>query len=283
MTAEGTRTGPATVPELVDALEHTVESMLAAVGGLSEADFDRPTDLPGWSVKDNVSHIVGLERILLGDPVPELALPEYAHVSGPVDAYMELPVEARRAVPGAEVAAELRETLARRLASFRGRTIEPTEELPAPTGSRWPAEFLLRNRTFDVWAHEQDVRRAVGRPGNLDGPGARVAQRWILRSLPKVVAKTAGAPPGSSVEFRIGPPLGGDVAVVVDADGRGSLGRVSASGSASAEPTVRLSMSWPSFAMLSCGRRTAAALPDVIVDGDQALAARVLDALAITP
>ena len=44
-------------------------------------------------------------------------------------------------------------------------------------------ETLLRNRPLDVWMHEQDVRRAVGRPGGLDAPAAEHVADYLAESL----------------------------------------------------------------------------------------------------
>ena len=33
-----------------------------------------------------------------------------------------------------------------------------------------PYRQFMRVRLFDCWMHEQDIRRAVGKPGHLEGP-----------------------------------------------------------------------------------------------------------------
>lgn len=76
---------------------------------------------------------------------------------------------------------------------------DPPQVVPA--GQPWDTTTLLRNRAFDAWTHEQDVRRAVGRPGNLDDPGARLAQLVLTGVQPYLVAKRAGAGPGQSVRL----------------------------------------------------------------------------------
>ena len=46
---------------------------------------------------------------------------------------------------------------------------------------------FMRVRIFDCWMHEQDIRRAVGRPGHVEGPAVdrvplfavRVRDGWI--------------------------------------------------------------------------------------------------------
>ena len=73
------------------------------------------------------------------------------------------------------------------------------------------------------WVHEQDLRVALGKPGNLDSPGAYVARDCLLEALPKVVAKDAGAPANSAVVFDVHGPVEFLRTVRVDADGRGTV------------------------------------------------------------
>ena len=52
------------------------------------------TDCPGWTVRDQVSHLIGIERILLGDPSPPAPDPLPGHVSGEVAAMNEASIDA---------------------------------------------------------------------------------------------------------------------------------------------------------------------------------------------
>ncbi|GAA2597832.1 maleylpyruvate isomerase family mycothiol-dependent enzyme [Actinomadura fulvescens] len=259
----------------VDAFEQTVRSTIALAETFTEADWALATECPGWSVKDVVSHIVSVEILLLGeDPAPGHILPdELPHVRGDMGRMLELGVDARRAVPGAEVLAELRDVLERRLAALA--TTDPDEQTMAPTGRMVPYAMFMVFRAFDCWTHEQDVRRAVGRPGNLHAPGAECARMILRQGLPMVVAKRAGAAPGQSVEFRI--VRSGAEYVQVGVDGRGRL-----ADGPEGPPTTTLSMDWETFVRLAAGR-CAAADVEVGVEGDAELGTRVLAGLAVTP
>jgi hypothetical protein len=123
--------------------------------------------------------------------------------------------------------------------------------------------------------HEQDVRAAVGLAGDLDTASARITQEILLQALPRTVAKVAAAPPGSVVRFTVTGELPVDVAVAVDAAGRGA---VTAPGDAGAH----LTMSWAAFARLGAGRGEADEY-DVAIAGDEALARRVLASLNVAP
>ncbi|WP_433463685.1 maleylpyruvate isomerase family mycothiol-dependent enzyme [Spirillospora sp. CA-128828] len=255
------------------AFEQTVRSALALAGTLGDADWARPTDCPGWTVKDQFAHLAGVERDLLGDPGPEVEVPELDHIRNDFGRYLEIAVHARRPVPGPDVAAELADVLERRLAQLP--TLDPDRVVMCPDGKEGPYSRLMKFRAMDCWTHEQDVRRAAGRPGNLDAPAARCFWELLSRGLPLVVARRAKAAPGESVAFAIAGPPDFHVTVGVDANGRGHL-------SEAAAPTAELAMDWETYVRLTAGRCTPG---DAVVGttGDRALSGRVLAAMAITP
>jgi hypothetical protein len=131
-------------------------------------------------------------------------------------------------------------------------------------------------RAFDVWAHEQDVRRATDNPGRLTSPAAGMALNRIAFAGPYIVAKSAEAQPGESVRFLVGAPYDVRIDVVVDEEGRGDL--VDDLDAA----TATIAADFSTWVLLACGR----AAPDVLpieVSGDDELAARVLANAAVTP
>jgi uncharacterized protein (TIGR03083 family) len=134
---------------------------------------------------------------------------------------------------------------------------------------------MLRLRAFDVWVHEQDLRRALGVPGNLDSAAALVARDILLEGLPKVVAKRAGAPAGTTVAFDVSGPVEFLRTVRVDADGRGSV-----DATISLAPDVQFTLGWETYVRLACGRGRPG---PVKVEGDEELAARILSEFSVTP
>ncbi|SCL16282.1 TIGR03083 family protein [Micromonospora rhizosphaerae] len=252
----------------IAAWRESLESVLVIGETLADSDWNSPTECPGWSVKDVYSHLIGGELwMAAGHPRPERGI---AHIA-------DEPVAARRHTSPPKVLDELREVYRQRCAQTA--EVPPDPEQPAFTawGQPVPLGTLWRHRAFDVWVHEQDIRRAVGRPGNLDSPGARIACGQFISALPVVVAKRAGAPSGSVVRFSVAGPIAFDHSVLVGDDRRGRLV------SGNSEPvTSLLSMDWESFARLSCGR----ILPhhaDVTVAGDTGLGGQILGHLSITP
>lgn len=259
----------------IAAFEQTVRSTIALADTFAAADWDRPTDCPGWSVRDVVAHLAAVESMLLGEPVPEHALPDdLPHVRGDMGRLMEVGVDVRRPLPGPEIVDELRALLDRRLAALPG--IDPEQETLCPDGRIGPYSRFMMFRAFDCWTHEQDLRCALGRPGNQDAPAAATAWKILGDALPFVVAKRAGAAPGQSAAFEITGPPSPSMYVQVGEDGRGhSVAELP-------DPAVTLRMDWATFVRLGAGRRT----PDEVtveVRGDSALAARILAELALTP
>lgn len=260
----------------VAALEQTLRSTIALAETFGPAEWDAPTDCPGWTVKDVVSHLIGIERSLLGDPEPEHTLPaDLPHVRNDFGQALEVAVDVRRPVPGERVLTELRETLDRRLAALQ--EIDPAQETLSPDGRMGPYARLMMFRAFDCWIHEQDIRRAVGRPGNLDAPGAACARRVMTGALPFVVGKRAAAGPGAAVTFDIGEPMPFTRHVTVGADGRARFTE-----SAPADPAVTLRMDWETYVRLAAGRCTAGDAK-AEVDGDTDLGHRILAGMATTP
>ena len=261
----------------VDVWWQAVDDFTQLLEHVPPEEWSTPTDLPGWDVHACAAHIAHLESVLAGGPEETLEIEVPAHVRGILGVYTEQGVVARRDRTADELINEIRESsTARRTALV---TAPPADGSVRPEvifgGVDWSWERLLRNRPLDVWMHEQDVRRAVGRRGGLDSAAAQHTADYLLESLGLVLAKRAGAPAGSTLVAEV--EGSAPVAFVVNGDGRGvPLDHLPA------EPTVRVAMSREAFVVLAGGRRG----PDdvtVQVSGDADLAARVLAVMAVTP
>lgn len=263
-----------------DAWTHSIESISELVKPLAEAEWNRRTPCPGWSVRDIVSHIIGMECEQLGDPRPIHTLPrDLYHVQNDIQRYMEMQVDVRRHHTAPEMTSELEYTLIRRMRQLRNESRAPETMVRAPLGAEQTLELALRMRAFDVWVHEQDLRTTLGQPGNLDSPGALVVRDILLVGLAKVVAKDAGAPPHSAVVFDVHGPVEFLRTVRVDGEGRGTV-----DGAPSLGPAATLAMDWETYYRLACGRVRAQAVEDRIkIDGDRDLADGILRHFAVTP
>ncbi|MEU7697758.1 MULTISPECIES: maleylpyruvate isomerase family mycothiol-dependent enzyme [unclassified Streptomyces] len=263
-----------------DAWTHSIEAIAELVQPLVEGEWNRPTPCPGWSVRDIVSHVIGMETEMLGDPRPIHSLPrDLYHVRSDFARYMEVQVDVRRHHTAPEMTSELEYILIRRARQLRNENRSPEHLIRAPLGAEQSLELAYRMRAFDVWVHEQDLRTALGRPGNLDSAGAHVTRDVLLEALPKVIAKDAGAPASSAVVVDVSGPVEFLRTVRVDAEGRGSI-----DGAPSLGPAVTLATDWETFVRLACGRVRAADAADRIkTEGDEALTQAILDNFAVTP
>ncbi|WP_328537724.1 maleylpyruvate isomerase family mycothiol-dependent enzyme [Streptomyces sp. NBC_00344] len=263
-----------------DAWTHSVEAISELVKPLVEGEWNRATPCPNWSVRDIISHIIGMESEQLGDPRPIHTLPrDLFHVKTEYQRYMEMQVDVRRHHTAPEMTADLEYTIIRRSRQLRNETRDPETMVRAPLGAEQTLELALRMRAFDVWVHEQDLRTTLGKPGNLDSPGAHVARDILLHGLPKVVAKDAGAPASSAVVVDVTGAVEFMRTVRVDADGHGTV-----DGAPSLGPAVTITMDWETYFRLACGRVRLASVADQIKsDGDQELAAAILRSFAVTP
>lgn len=264
-----------------DAWKQSIEAISELVSPLAEGEWNRRTDCPGWSVRDVVSHVIGIECELLGDPRPIHTLPrDIYHVVDETSRHMEVQVDVRRHHTGPEMTGELEYTIIRRSRQLRNEKREPDTEVRHVLPGLPPVtlERQLMLRAFDVWVHEQDIRRALRKPGNLDSAAALITRDVLVEALPMVVAKRAGAPADSAVVVDVSGPVEFMRTVRVDKEGRGTV-----NGSPSLGPAVTLSLGWETYVRLACGRvRAEAVAADVKAEGDAELATAILGSFAVT-
>ena len=220
--ATARRGGPGpTIPPMpndpvVDLLEQIWRSTAQACAGLTEPEWEAPTDCPGWTVRDHLSHLIGTElrparRVLAAagsDPVPD-------YVRNPIGQINEAWIEARR----------------RRAGDRSARGVRRGDRPPAGASSGVPARRAVRDvvgwspsarspyrdfmqvRAFDSWVHGQDIRWAVDRPGDRDGRGEAISIGSVALGLPFVVGRKVAPPDGTTVVFEIEGPLARTVAL----------------------------------------------------------------------
>jgi uncharacterized protein (TIGR03083 family) len=264
-----------TAAALTAQLAETWASIDLLARGLAPEEWLTPTACPGWTVADQLAHIVGTESMLAGKPTPpgETAdLPAYVH-NDIGRANEQWVTELRRAGP-ADLLEEFRHTTARRLEALRALTDAQWDEPSwTPVGKADYRRFM-QIRVFDSWVHEQDMRTAVGQPGHGDGPAAEQAIDEIERALGYVIGKRAGAPDGSSVTIELTGPVTRNIHVAVD-------GRAAVVATLPDVADVILRLSSDTFVALACGRVDPADVA-IAIEGDQELGQRIATNLAFT-
>ena len=262
---------------LVETWRQAIAEFVAVARDIPEEQWHLPTDLDGWSVKDNVAHTAHLESVLATGEEETGAAPEAAHVKNLSGLYTEQGVTARRDRDMATLADELEAAAATRLAALQADP--PTDGSSAPPKTPgdvgWTTERLLSNRPVDVWMHEQDIRRAIGRPGGFDTAAARHTLEVFGQALPMVVGKRVAPPVGATVRVDV-PDADLTWTVVIADDGRARLA------DPAEEPTTRIILTAEDFVLLAGGRRPVEATSPK-VEGDAELGQAVLANLAVTP
>lgn len=247
--------------------------VLGLAATLSAEQWLAPTPCPGWTVGDVVAHLVDLESISAGDPPrqAQVSLETHPHLNGDFGLMTERGVEARRSDTSEEVLAEFEDVLQRRAAALGGLGLQ--SEVPGPFGAA-PLDRVLRMRTFDAWVHEQDIRLAVGADGGWDGDPAAASAFQMVQALPFIWGKKVAPGPGRAVRLVVtGPGLQVDAAVRTGEDGRAQW--------VEAGPVdTTLTLGWPSYMRLSCGRSGPIAYD---IAGDGPLGERLVAALSIAP
>jgi uncharacterized protein (TIGR03083 family) len=253
---------------------------LAELGAsLGDAEWQEPTDLPGWTVQDQYAHMLGTESMLAGEQPPPTASSvdpgSLPHVKNPIGAANESWVEGFRSKTGPETLAAFLDITQRRLATLRAMSTEEWDKEGFTPEGPGPYRSFMEIRVFDCWFHEQDVREALDRPGGIVGPVGDLSAGRIPKSLPYIIGKRAGAPDGSTV------------VIVVDgvAHAVGVAGRAALLDDIPASPDVKIELDRRTFTRLAGGRWTADQARErgsVVVSGDQALANQILDHFGYT-
>ena len=271
---------------LLSAWEDSLHAVVELGRRLTPEQWVAPTECPGWSAGDIVRHLSWVEAFLAGRQDPEHLVDwdAFPHVTSDFGRMTETGVDVRRPLGQQEACDELDGLIDLRLHQIMA--IEPLDlltEVPGLFGRPVPLQNLLRVRVLDTWSHLQDVRRAVGLPGDLGTPGAQVSALQLVNALPFVLSRNVEAPVGTTLRITVTGPVAFEVWTAVDEEGRGVAVDDLA---APDEPTLALATDWETYARLGAGRLDVTD-PDVLarlqLAGDPDLAAKLPESLAVTP
>ena len=166
-----------------EAFSRAADALFGLLRTLDDKDWRLPV-LRGLDVQGLVGHLIGVEddvhRCLCGDP--EVA--EASHIAS------TQPAAARQAGrPPAQTRTEWRRAADRTAELVRARGDLDGEV--AVHGMRLPLGALLVVRAFELWTHDNDIRRAAGLPSSVpDASMLRLMSELAARLLPYGAART---------------------------------------------------------------------------------------------
>jgi uncharacterized protein (TIGR03083 family) len=259
--------------EIVRAIREERRRTLALLRGLESDQFDIPTALPGWRIREVIAHLITTDKASATGA-------NLLTVLGSMDRLEEwndrkVPRWAGRPIPELLLALDrwgrgmLR--VARILPSSAYRVRVPTIFGRAPLG------LLVWSRVYDEWIHRQDMRRALA----LDDEEVDLASpsEFLLTAIPSAVLPNVQG--SGEVEVSLeGAPVPAwlyDVAT----KGGGPDGQAPESPS---ESRARIAGPAPKLIMAAAGRDSFDALRQdgqITIEGDEDLAARLLAKLRV--
>lgn len=278
---------PEDLPALTAAYVQTVQSISDLGHSLRPGDAERETQCPGWTVHDQFAHVVSLEAWVQGEEPPEARGRRGRRAAGPAGHQRHrraLPRLASRPVPRGACSRSLDDLATSRVQHLEAETTSPDDPAVGPFGAT-TLHGLTENRLFDLWVHEQDIREAIGRPGNLDGAAAAHCVRLLFAALPRIVARTAQVPEGHAVILDLSGPVVGRAGARVEVRDGKAHGIPLFSGDSEHHPdvvTTTITMSTQAATRRATGR-VSTDDTHVTVTGDEEIARRVLDAMVIAP
>jgi len=275
---------------LLDAFEQTVQAVVDLGWGCRPEDFDKPSEVPDWTVRGQVSSVLAIEKafaLLLRDPQPA------GSGDVPSDRFARLfvvDVDIRQHWEGRSIVSALADFHPEHMEVIRTFATDLDADVSEAFGPGATLRDQLRRRIADVWIREQDIRVALDAPGDLDSPAAAVYTGAILTALPRVAARSADIPPGHVIFIDVtGPVRGrGGVRVVYGEDGRpygealfSGQDRADADGDLPAEVTT-VQLTTDALTRRAADRRRTDEI-HFSVTGDEAAARHLLDALVVLP
>jgi uncharacterized protein (TIGR03083 family) len=183
----------------LDALARTAAELGEVLDTLDHREWTRPTAMAEVGVRQVAEHLVGVQRYLLGqlgrrDPLVAERRADHWPVGRRASADL---VDASDSEVSREWWAE---SMALMAACAQLGPERPVSNLDLPGDVR----SLVVLRTFELWTHDDDIRRALGRPLNLlDADRLGLMSRALMEALPIGTALTDQARPGRTARFHL--------------------------------------------------------------------------------
>jgi uncharacterized protein (TIGR03083 family) len=264
--------------QTVDLLRREFEAVSDLVSAFTDDQWAAATCLPGWTVQDVLSHMVGTEMMLSGTPSPVAEVSHLDYVQNPIGEANEAWVGSMRPLSGSEMVGRWDAVTTGRLAVLENMT-QAEFDAPSwtPVGSDETYGRFMRIRHFDCFMHEHDIRFALGLPARTDPDHLASSLDEVATGLGYIVGRRAGMPEGSQIAMD----LTGDPARTfrIRVEGRAEV-----VDTLDGPVTVGIELPVALFLRLTGGRDDGASGPggEVRLSGDPVLARRLVENLAFT-
>ena len=190
----------------------TRDALVALLGDLTDAEWDRATVCPGWSVKDVALHLLGVETANLSSGRDDW------RIGGPNDPeelgawladFNEEWVRASRRLSN-RLTVELISSIGAEFERWFSAVDFDSHSAHVSWASASPVPMWLHvaREYTERWVHQQQIRDAVEHPGLTSPEFLRPVIATFVHALPMTYAQV-DAPEGTEVEFRIGTDSGG--------------------------------------------------------------------------
>ena len=263
---------------MVDLLRGEFDAIAALCSTLAKEDWDVPTCLPGWTVRDVLSHVIGTEAMLCGEPQPEADVSHLDHMRNSIAEANEHWVESMRAWSGPEMLARFDDITGRRMGALDAMT-QQDFDAPSwtPAGPDETYGRFMRIRHFDCFMHEHDIRFAVGAAARQTAGDVGSALDEVSTGLGYIVGRRAALPDGSTVRIDLSGPVARTYLVKVE-------GRAALVDTLDRPATVGIGLPAMLFLRLTGGRDDGSnpAGEEITFSGDRALGEQLVANLAFT-
>ena len=223
----------------LSALENCFTDLEALLLDLEDSDWETQSLCPDWNTKGVVTHLAGIENLLLG------WIPKSAEEWPPFPKMAEFESEAESlsATELLDRSISILNDRRRELARLSDETW--SLECMTPVGPGTYGRFM-NIRVFDFWVHQRDITMPLGIETIDSGPHAEIALDEVHGSLGYIAGKKIGLEDGMSIAFHLSGAIERDLFALVD--GRASVVEHVDN------PTIEISVDSKSFVMLACGR-----------------------------
>jgi uncharacterized protein (TIGR03083 family) len=263
---------------IVDALTSEWDAIAELMDGRPEGEWALASTLPGWTVQDVMSHMIGTELMLSGETAPEAAEDPKTldYVRNDIGAMNERWVDSMRALSPEQMMERFRQVTGSRGATLRSMT---QDEFDAPSwtpAGQGDYGRFMQIRVYDCWLHEQDMRDSLDVPGHESGAPAEVVVDEITLALGFIFGKKAAAADGATMTIQLVSGVERTINVAV-------IGRAQVVDHLDSPADVTLRVDSGLFARLAGGRvDPAESLDQITISGDAELGGRFVTALPYT-